>query len=376
MKKIFFIIILLLICFTVSARAQTQFKPQISVGGSEFQANVPVDIGGLSIANYIIAFYQWSVRAIAVLAVIMIMVAGFRWVTSAGNAPAISQAKDRMISAVIGLVLAIGANLLLFAINPALTRFKSLSVAPIERKELTTWEFPLPVQRGRWYYPDEEPYAGARKCGNAKLFEESGKKIIRYGTECEGNDQVCDLKFSISEKDYLEWKEGKTDKDISLLIKRDSAECIKVAWGPLCDPPLVGACAQIELASKNGAGLEKYPLVTAGTFTGTREWSCGESVQDTFFIFGKSPTRWETACGGKIQKGCTFVTVKQIYNDNSLNYVSSNACSWYPPSLKSCSLTETRVSCAKCGSPSNCTDGLDEGKICCAEYGAGPYHLR
>ncbi|MGC9048743.1 MAG: pilin [Patescibacteria group bacterium] len=184
--------------------AQTIFKPQIGVG-TEFPVGVEKEITGWAFAEYIVAFYKWSVRAIAVLAVVMIMKAGFQWMTSAGNAPAISRAKDQMISAIIGLVLALGANLLLTAINPALTRFKKLEIATIENIAA------CPGGRG---WNDVSPNEGFQKCAHYCIEEmvsevnssaskpipgtnifccECGEKLL---TKCdEGDEKVDYTKF-------------------------------------------------------------------------------------------------------------------------------------------------------------------------------------
>ncbi|MFA6146478.1 MAG: pilin [Patescibacteria group bacterium] len=143
-KKIFIFICLfayLLIggLFTIhSARAyEIQFNPQISFPGFMNVGDTPKTISNITLAEFIIAFYKWSIGAIAFLAVIMIMIAGFRWMTAAGSAPQITQAKDQINSALIGLVLAIGAYSLLSFLNPALVRFKSLEIIPVENKLLT-----------------------------------------------------------------------------------------------------------------------------------------------------------------------------------------------------------------------------------------------
>jgi len=107
------------------------FTPQINVG--EFKAG---KVSGLTLANYINAFYKWSVRAIIILAVVMFMVAGLQWMMAGGNASTITKAKERMKSSLIGLVLVLGAQLILNFVNPALTVFESLDLAPIKGREL------------------------------------------------------------------------------------------------------------------------------------------------------------------------------------------------------------------------------------------------
>jgi len=81
-----------------------------------------VKIGGLkqaTIAQYVAAAYTYVLGAAAVLAVIMIMVGGFRWITAAGG-PQIEGARKMIIGAIVGLVLAFASYLLLQTVNPAI----------------------------------------------------------------------------------------------------------------------------------------------------------------------------------------------------------------------------------------------------------------
>ncbi|MCD6471246.1 hypothetical protein J7K86_01825 [bacterium] len=141
-KKLIFIFALLIGFFVIFNRvfaAETIFKPEVTIG-NEFKAGQAVTVTGTTLAKYIVAIYKWSIRAIAILAVIIIMVAGFRWMTAAGNASIISQAKEQIISALIGLILAIGANFLLYFLNPALVRLKSLNLTKIKKQTVPASE--------------------------------------------------------------------------------------------------------------------------------------------------------------------------------------------------------------------------------------------
>jgi len=120
-----------------SAADQTQLNTQTKLFGGWTIPGMSLNITSNTLGEFIIVFYKWSIGAIAFLAVIMIMIAGFRWMTAAGSAPQITQAKDQINSALIGLILAIGAYSLLSFLNPALVRFKNLEITPIGNKPLT-----------------------------------------------------------------------------------------------------------------------------------------------------------------------------------------------------------------------------------------------
>jgi len=117
-----------------------EFIPQIGIPGSEFKAGTKVPISGSSFIDYMSAIYTWSVRAIAIIAIIMIMIAGFQWMTAAGNASAIGQAKSRISSSLIGLLLAIGAYSLLNFVNPSLVNLRTLDMGNIDYVALETYE--------------------------------------------------------------------------------------------------------------------------------------------------------------------------------------------------------------------------------------------
>ncbi|OQX71742.1 hypothetical protein B6D52_00520 [Candidatus Parcubacteria bacterium 4484_255] len=120
--------------------SEVKFVPQIGIPGSEFEAGKEVAVSGKSFIEYLKAIYVWSVGAIAVIAIIMIMIAGFQWMTAAGNASAIGQAKSRISSSLIGLLLAIGAYSLLNFVNPSLVHLRTLDLGDIEYVDMNIAE--------------------------------------------------------------------------------------------------------------------------------------------------------------------------------------------------------------------------------------------
>ncbi|MCF7906747.1 pilin [Patescibacteria group bacterium] len=142
--NIFLLVVLFLALFSffspVKAQEGTTFTPQTGIPGSEFEAGQVLGITGRSFIDYLVAFYQWAVGAIAILAVVMIMVAGFQWMAAAGNAALIGKAKNRISNSLVGLLLAVGAYSLLNFINPSLVNLRTLDLEPIEYLPLFTSE--------------------------------------------------------------------------------------------------------------------------------------------------------------------------------------------------------------------------------------------
>jgi hypothetical protein len=69
---------------------------------------------------YIVAIYNFALTAIGVIALGALVYGGFRYVASAGNPTALSDAKDQMSSALLGLILLFCSWLILNTINPEL----------------------------------------------------------------------------------------------------------------------------------------------------------------------------------------------------------------------------------------------------------------
>jgi hypothetical protein len=88
------------------------------------------------LAVYLNAIYKLAMVVCTVLAVVMIMVAGLQYTLARGNPKAITQAKDRMKNAIIGLVLVMSAYTLAYLVDPATTNFASLKIQYVDRIEL------------------------------------------------------------------------------------------------------------------------------------------------------------------------------------------------------------------------------------------------
>lgn len=119
-----------------TAQAAEEAVPGCPDGETCFTPNVPIpdlfpakgkttEIIDANIAGrYIRALYVYFVGIVGVLAVVMIMYAGFLWITAAGNSSKITEAKEHMNGAVIGVILALTSFLLLQLINPELVALR------------------------------------------------------------------------------------------------------------------------------------------------------------------------------------------------------------------------------------------------------------
>ncbi len=108
------------------------FTPAVTVPGSNYVAGqgVKLEESTLPLANYIIAIFKYSIGAIGILAVIVMMIGGIMWLMSAGNSEQIKQAKNWMGGSLVGLLIAFGSFLILSTVNSSLVNLK---ITPIPR---------------------------------------------------------------------------------------------------------------------------------------------------------------------------------------------------------------------------------------------------
>jgi len=141
-SKIFLFLFLSLLLFLPFFVSAVTFTPEVGIQGEGTYAitkGVGYEMGtnpGDTIFKYFGAIYSWGIRAVGIIAVVMMMVAGFQWMSAGGNAQAVAAAKGRMMNALMGLILIIGAYWLLSFINPALVEAPNLNIRGITGEEI------------------------------------------------------------------------------------------------------------------------------------------------------------------------------------------------------------------------------------------------
>ncbi|MEI8361136.1 MAG: pilin [bacterium] len=117
----------------------TAYKPQVPIpgvkdGSYDFGTAAGFKLGDPStapIAEYIKWVYKYLIGIVGILATVMLMYGGFRWIMGAADSGAINEAKDTIASSLIGLTLAVSSYLILATVNPDLVNFKTRSIASI-----------------------------------------------------------------------------------------------------------------------------------------------------------------------------------------------------------------------------------------------------
>jgi hypothetical protein len=110
----------------VEAQSLTE-KISESSKNRELNLNIPVgDFDGTKInvdllGEYIKAWYDLLLGTVGIIATILIMWGGFKWLTSRGDSKQISDAQDIIWSAITGMILAFGSFLIISLVDPTLT---------------------------------------------------------------------------------------------------------------------------------------------------------------------------------------------------------------------------------------------------------------
>ncbi|MFA5047471.1 MAG: glycoside hydrolase family protein [Patescibacteria group bacterium] len=122
---------------TAIPSAPVMFTPNITIG-SNFVAKTgyPASDGSL-LGKYIQAWYTLIISVVGIIATVMLMWGGLKWLTSRGNAGAISDAKEIIWSAIIGLALTLLSWTVLSLINPQLLTMKDINLPNIVYKGST-----------------------------------------------------------------------------------------------------------------------------------------------------------------------------------------------------------------------------------------------
>lgn len=107
------------------------FRYNIPIGGATF-FNITESNKGRILGDFFNIWYGMLMGAIGVVATFMIAWGGFQYLSSRGDSTQIGNAKNTIISAITGLILAFTSYLILSVISPNLLVFKDLKLDTVE----------------------------------------------------------------------------------------------------------------------------------------------------------------------------------------------------------------------------------------------------
>ena len=123
------------------------------------------------IGEYVGGLYKFAVLASTILATVVIMIAGFIWLTAGGNVNQIGTAKSYIGGAIMGLVLMLGSYTVLNLINPKLVIFDALKIPVIKKIPLELIAETIGGYNGKCTATEITSEAG----GYEAMFNKAGK---------------------------------------------------------------------------------------------------------------------------------------------------------------------------------------------------------
>ena len=202
------------------------FTPQVKIGTME---SITLGDSTRPIAEYIKAIYTYAVGAVGILATVMLMIGGLRWILAAGNPSSISEAKDIIMASISGMVLVLTSYLVLNQVNPALTDLSKnittiKSVAKIEDAAAPTscsWNV---VDTTKAFSATGQIDACKEVGSNFVLIPsnigkcDESSKTLNAKDKGPGKTPICCCSFNASSN--CAWQQGKCGPDI---VDKDGA---------------------------------------------------------------------------------------------------------------------------------------------------------
>ncbi|MFH1226265.1 MAG: hypothetical protein V1684_03210 [bacterium] len=247
-KKIIFLVILSVGLFFSLAvvAADLNYGPQTPFPGFQGTVNDKMPITNASFGQYVGALYKYGVVLGASLAVIVMMIGGIIWLTSAGSADKIGQARSYIGGALGGLVLLLCSYLILYTINPDLVKLQSLNIKKVDEIKIIAPDIKICCLQSTGVYAYEMIRSG-EKCDYHDLppVEDDRCKSVG-GDDYEKNKKICD---NLVGSEYGFWPFKGTSKGFPVTGNAQCQEDCKAAGGANYD---------------KGCFYEGYPISKVG----------------------------------------------------------------------------------------------------------------
>lgn len=107
---------------------------------------------------FLAGIYKYFSGAAAIIATVMMMYGGYKYVISFGSAQKMKDAQDTIVAAMVGLTITLGSYLLLYTINPRLVEFTDLVITPVDTE-----------------LQDRADEGAKQQCRNEELLHECGE---------------------------------------------------------------------------------------------------------------------------------------------------------------------------------------------------------
>jgi hypothetical protein len=278
---------------TLTCMAKPQSGPEVlsADAGPKFTPTVPLlsipipnvtltaeqATGGLFkanfIAQYVTGVYKFAVGIASVIAAVMMMIGGFKWLTAGGDAGRVTAAKENIKNALIGLALSLGAYVILYTVNPDLVEFKGLDIQVVQRIDYVENET-LPEDQ-----PETEPRTAATAGNNNVPYLNQGSYAdVPYKSSV--HEPVCETqpdgtKYTIkssgcgitSASMVIAYQTGLGGSEAANLPPKLAELAHKTKEARDCNPPTCSKCNGTSFAAFKPALEDEYDVKV--TFPGT-----------------------------------------------------------------------------------------------------------
>lgn len=131
---------------------------------SEVKCGNPEDGTACSIpwiGEYLDALYRYSLLIVGILAVVVLMIGGVIWLSSAGNRSSIARAQGFIKGGVLGVIFSFSSYMILYIVNPNLTILRPINVAYIPEEDIEvvdTYSDQVDAPTDNQKYPNVKTY--------------------------------------------------------------------------------------------------------------------------------------------------------------------------------------------------------------------------
>jgi hypothetical protein len=82
--------------------------------------------------QYVVGVYNYAINIVGLVAVVVMMIGGFIWITAGGNTARVGEAKNYIGASLMGLLIALASYTILYYINPNITKYTPIVIDQIK----------------------------------------------------------------------------------------------------------------------------------------------------------------------------------------------------------------------------------------------------
>ncbi|KPJ54768.1 hypothetical protein AMJ47_03415 [Parcubacteria bacterium DG_72] len=133
-KKCFLLLIILTVFFNIAVLpvlAQEEKPLDVEYPDIPDSPAITPDTTAVGLPEYVEYIFYFLIWGSGILALLALIYGGFKYITAIGNPDKLRDAKDRIISAILGLLIVVGSYVILWQINPQFLRFSLPPLRPM-----------------------------------------------------------------------------------------------------------------------------------------------------------------------------------------------------------------------------------------------------